>query len=61
MIILLAGLRIRIHLIWIRHFRLNTDPEPDPIRIQGLDGQNLFTAEKNIKYFWIKNYNFTYP
>ncbi len=31
-----AGLRIRIHLIRIRiqHFRLNTDLDPDPIRIQ---------------------------
>jgi len=32
-----AGLRIRIHFFRIRiqHFRLNTDPDPDPIRIQG--------------------------
>jgi hypothetical protein len=34
-----AGFRIRIHLIRLRiliqHFRLNTDPDPDPIRIQG--------------------------
>jgi hypothetical protein len=29
--------RIRIHLI---HFRLNTDPDPDQIRIQGFDEQN---------------------
>jgi hypothetical protein len=31
----LIRIRIRIHLIWIRihHFRLNTDPDPDPIRI----------------------------
>ncbi len=30
------------HLIRIRiqHFRLNTDPDPDPIRIQGFDVQN---------------------
>jgi hypothetical protein len=30
----IAGLRIRIHFIWIRirfqQFRLNTDPDPDP-------------------------------
>jgi len=38
--------RIRIHLIRIQKFRLNTDP--DPIRIQGFDDQNLkkFTSEK---------------
>ncbi len=30
-----------VHLIRIRiqHFRLNTDPDPDPIRIQGFDDQ----------------------
>ncbi len=50
------GLRIRIHLIRIRihliririqHFRLNTDPDPGPIRIQGFYDQKLekFTAE----------------
>ncbi len=41
----LDRLRIRIHLIRIQHFRLNTDS--DPIRFQGLDGQILkkFTAE----------------
>jgi hypothetical protein len=32
-----AGLRIRIHFIRIRHFRQNTDPDPDPIRIQGFN------------------------
>jgi hypothetical protein len=33
----LQGCRILIHFIRIRiqHFRLNTDPDPDPIRIQG--------------------------
>ncbi len=43
--------RIDIHLIWIRiqHFRLNTDPDPDPIRILGFDDQNL---KKN--YSWKK-------
>jgi hypothetical protein len=41
-----AVFRIRIHLIRIQKFRLNTDP--DPIRIQGFDDQNLkkFTSEK---------------
>ncbi len=44
------GLRIRIHLIWIRiqHFRLNTNPDPDPTdpiririqRIQSVSGSN---------------------
>jgi hypothetical protein len=36
-------IRIRIHLIRIRiqHFRLNTDPDPDLIRIQGFDAQKL--------------------
>jgi hypothetical protein len=60
-----AGLRIRrIHLIRIRiriqiqHFRLNTDPDP------GLNDQKLkkkITAEKKIKFFWIKNYNLPRP
>jgi hypothetical protein len=36
-----SGLRIRIHFIRIQHFRLNTDPDPDPIRIQGFDDQTL--------------------
>ncbi len=57
--------RIRIHLIRIRfqHFRLNTDPDQDPIRIQGSDDQKL---EKNLqqkrnKFFWIVNYNLPIP
>jgi hypothetical protein len=40
-----AGLRIRIHFIRIRiliqHFRLNTDPDPKPIRIQGFNDQKF--------------------
>ncbi len=36
-----AGLRIRIYFIRIQHFRLNTDPDPDPIRIQGFNEQKL--------------------
>ncbi len=43
------GLRIRIHLkrIRIQHFRLNTNPDPDP----GFDDQKLekVTAEKKVK------------
>ncbi len=30
-----------IHLIRIQRFRLNTNPDPDPIQIQGFDGQKL--------------------
>jgi hypothetical protein len=46
--IFFAVLRILIHLIRIRiqHFRLNTDPEPDPIRIQGFDDQKLLQVTK---------------
>ncbi len=40
--------------IRIQHFRLNTDP--DPIRIQGFDGQKL----KKI-YSWMQKLQFTYP
>ncbi len=45
------GLRIRINFIRIRiqHFRPNTNPDPDPIRIQGFNDQKLkkkITAEK---------------
>jgi hypothetical protein len=41
LLVFIAGLRIRIHLIriHIQHFRLNTDP--DPIRIQGFNDQKL--------------------
>jgi hypothetical protein len=39
----LPGLRIRIHFIRIRHFRLDTDPDADPIRIQGPDYESGFT------------------
>jgi hypothetical protein len=43
-----AGLRIRIHFIRIQHFRLNTNPDPDPIWIQGFNDQKVKkdTAEK---------------
>ncbi len=47
--------RIRIHLIRIRiqHFRLNANPDSDPIRIQGSDDQKLtkFTAKKILIFF----------
>jgi hypothetical protein len=36
-----TGLRIHIHFIRIQHFRLNTDPDPDPIRIQGFNDQKF--------------------
>ncbi len=57
-----AGFRIRILLIiriWIRiqHFRLNTDPDTDPIRIQGCNDQKLrkkITAEKTLNFFGSK-------
>ncbi len=46
--------RIRIHLFQIRHFRLNTDP--DPIRIQGFDdrkiGRKKILAEKFLNNFF---------
>ncbi len=63
----LAGLRIRIHFIriqiWIQHFRLNTDPDPDPIRIQGFNDQKLkkIPAEKKITFFFLQKLQFTYP
>jgi hypothetical protein len=40
--------RIRIH-----HFRLNTNPDPDPIQIQGFDDQQL---KKNLKLKKLKNF-----
>jgi len=48
------GLRIRIHFIRIRiqHFRLNTDPDPDWVRIQGFNNQKL----KKKNYSWKKNF-----
>ncbi len=59
--------RISIHLIRImiriQHFRLNTDPDPDLIRIQGSNDQILkkFTQKKNIKFFCMKTYNLPIP
>jgi hypothetical protein len=41
--VLVPGFRIRINLIRIRiqHFRLNTDPDLNPIRIQEFNGQKF--------------------
>jgi hypothetical protein len=41
--VLMSRLRIRtgIHFIRIQHFRLNTDLDPDLIRIQGFDDQKF--------------------
>ncbi len=57
-----------IYLIRIRiqHFRLNTDPDLDPIRIQGFDDQNfdkIYSWKKIIKYsiYLIKNCNLPIP
>jgi hypothetical protein len=33
-------------LIRIQHFRLNTDPDPDPIQINGFDDKNLQLKKK---------------
>jgi hypothetical protein len=60
------GLRIRIHLIRIRiqHFRLNTNPDQDPIRIQGFDDQKLEKIAAGLKIillFLVKNYYLPIP
>jgi hypothetical protein len=42
----------------------NTDPDPDPIRIQGFNDQKLkkITAEKKIEFFFFdQKLQFTYP
>jgi hypothetical protein len=51
------GLRIRIHFIRnrIQHFRLNTDPNPDPIRIRIQSGSRAFMTLLDQKL------QFTYP
>jgi hypothetical protein len=61
-------LRIRIHFIRIRiqQFRLNNNPDPDPIRIQGFNDQKIgkkFQLKKKILlfFFFIKNYNLPIP
>ncbi len=51
-------MRIRIHFIWIRiriqHFRMNNNPDPDPIRIQGFNDQNWrkkLQLKKKLNFF----------
>jgi hypothetical protein len=58
-----SGLRIRIHFIRIQHFRQNTDPDSDPIRIQGFDDQKWekITAEKNFLYLFSFNLHIPRP
>jgi hypothetical protein len=57
---------IRIHVIRIQHFRLNTDPDPNPIRIRIQSGSRALMT-KNWKKNWLKkfffdqNLHFTYP
>jgi hypothetical protein len=50
---LFSGLRIHIHFMRIQHFRLNTDPDPYPIRIQGFNDQKLTKnySRKKIQFF----------
>ncbi len=62
------GLRIRIHFIWIRiriqHFRLDTNFDPDPIRIQGFSDQKLknnYSWKFFFIFFLIKNCNLPIP
>ncbi len=49
------GLRIRFHAIWIRiqHFRLKTDPDPDPEFRRPKVKQNL-QLKKNLIFWGIK-------
>jgi hypothetical protein len=56
-------LRIRIHFIRIQHFRLNTDPDPDAIRIQGFNDQKFkkITVENFFLFFLDQKLQFTYP
>ncbi len=50
-----AVFRIRIHWGWIRiqHFKLNTDPDPDSIRIKGFDDQKLEKIYSRKKIFFL--------
>ncbi len=61
---LLAGFRIRIHLIRIRiqRLRLETNPDPDPIRMQGFNDQKLKKnySWKKSKFFLVQKLQFTY-
>ena len=44
-------------------FRLETNPDPDPIRVQGFNDQKLKknTVEKNTKFVFDQKLQFTYP
>jgi hypothetical protein len=55
--------RIRIHFFRIRRLSLETNTDPDPIRIQGFNDQKLkkITAEKKIKFVLDQKLQFTYP
>jgi hypothetical protein len=54
----LTVFRIRIHLIRIQHFRLQTDPDPNLIGIEGFDNQkfikNLQVKKNQKQQFWSK-------
>jgi hypothetical protein len=65
LIVYWSGYRIRIHLIRIRIQRLmlETNPDPDPIRIHGFNDQKLrkkLQLKKKLNFFLIK-LQFTYP
>ncbi len=49
-----AGLRIRIHFVRIRiqHLRMNTNPDPDLIRIQGFNDQKIEEKKLQLKIFF---------
>jgi hypothetical protein len=41
--------------------KLNTDPDPDPIQIQGYDDQKLKKMYSSKKFFWDQKLQFTNP
>ncbi len=45
--------------MWIQHFRLNTDPDPNAFLIQDFDDQKIFLNIK-LENFFFKNLQFTY-
>jgi hypothetical protein len=48
-----AGFRIRIHLIRIQRLRLETNPDPDPIRIQGFPKiEKKLQLKKKLNFFF---------
>jgi hypothetical protein len=56
--LLCALFRICIHVIRIQHVRLNTNPDPDSIRIQGFGDQKFVNLQVKLK---IKNCNLHTP